>query len=81
MNPLMATGALPGLTTCSSIAVGGRGVSATSSARDQAEELSNWKLNCPFLYDYIATHVLVWPSLSVEILPVEAFGDIAGSVE
>ena len=33
------------------------------------EEYENWKKNTPFLYNALLTHVLEWPSLSVEILP------------
>ncbi|CAG9329603.1 unnamed protein product [Blepharisma stoltei] len=33
------------------------------------EEYKIWKKNCPFLYDALITHVLEWPSLSVDWLP------------
>ena len=35
------------------------------------EEYSNWKANAPFLYDTVITHVLSWPSLTVEWLPLK----------
>lgn len=28
-----------------------------------------WKKNAPFLYDYLTTHPLLWPSLSVQFFP------------
>lgn len=28
-----------------------------------------WKKNAPFLYDYLSTHALLWPSLSVQFFP------------
>ncbi|ODV79837.1 WD40 repeat-like protein [Suhomyces tanzawaensis NRRL Y-17324] len=28
-----------------------------------------WKKNAPFLYDYLSTHTLLWPSLSVQFFP------------
>lgn len=36
-----------------------------------AEEYSTWKANSPFLYDTLITHVLSWPSLTVEWLPLK----------
>ncbi|GMP59244.1 hypothetical protein CsSME_00022607 [Camellia sinensis var. sinensis] len=33
------------------------------------EEYKIWKKNTPFLYDLVITHVLEWPSLTVEWLP------------
>lgn len=68
--PLLTVGGTTNLTaTCPSSISGTRGISSTSAARDQADEFNNWKLHCPLLYDYLATHVLIWPSLTVEILP------------
>ena len=34
------------------------------------EEHKIWKKNVPFLYDTVYTHSLVWPSLTVQWLPV-----------
>ncbi|KAF3990223.1 hypothetical protein FT663_03267 [Candidozyma haemuli var. vulneris] len=28
-----------------------------------------WKKNCPFMYDYVSTHSLLWPSLTVQFFP------------
>ncbi len=33
------------------------------------EEYKIWKKNTPFLYDLVMTHVLEWPSLTVQFLP------------
>ena len=33
------------------------------------EEYKIWKKNTPFLYDLVMTHVLDWPSLTVQFLP------------
>ena len=33
------------------------------------EEYKIWKKNCPFLYDMAITHVLEWPSLTIQWLP------------
>jgi histone-binding protein RBBP4 len=33
------------------------------------EEYKIWKKNTPFLYDLVITHVLEWPSLTVQWLP------------
>lgn len=30
------------------------------------EEYKIWKKNTPFLYDYLVSHVLDWPSLTVD---------------
>lgn len=35
------------------------------------EEYRIWKKNAPFLYDLVMTHVLPWPSLTVQWLPAE----------
>lgn len=34
------------------------------------EDYKIWKKNTAFLYDYLLTHALVWPSLTIEWLPV-----------
>ena len=34
------------------------------------EEYKIWKKNSPFLYDFVLTRGLVWPSLTVEWLPI-----------
>ena len=34
------------------------------------EEYRIWKKNSPFLYDLLLCHVLEWPSLTVEWLPL-----------
>ncbi|KAL0246969.1 hypothetical protein GEMRC1_008175 [Eukaryota sp. GEM-RC1] len=34
-----------------------------------AEEYKIWKKNTPYLYDFVLTHALVWPSFTVEWLP------------
>jgi histone-binding protein RBBP4 len=36
-----------------------------------SEEYRVWKKNTPFLYDFILTHALDWPSLTVQWLPDE----------
>lgn len=38
---------------------------------DQQTEVNYriWKKNAPFLYDYITTHSLLWPSLTVQFFP------------
>jgi len=36
-----------------------------------AEEYCTWKANSPFLYDTVITHMLNWPSLTVEWLPLK----------
>lgn len=33
------------------------------------EEYKIWKKNAPFLYDFVLTHALEWPSLTVDWLP------------
>lgn len=33
------------------------------------EEYKIWKKNSPFLYDFVLTHALEWPSLTVDWLP------------
>jgi len=33
------------------------------------EEYKIWKKNVPFLYDMAITHVLEWPSLTIQWLP------------
>jgi len=33
------------------------------------EEYRVWKKNSPFLYDFVVTHALDWPSLTVQWLP------------
>ena len=33
------------------------------------EEYKTWKRNTPFLYDLVISHLLEWPSLTVEWLP------------
>lgn len=35
---------------------------------EQSEEIVNWKENAPLLYDSLLTHILEWPSLSVQFL-------------
>eukprot|EP00127_Corallochytrium_limacisporum_P005227 Clim_evm44s201 gene=Clim_evmTU44s201 len=35
------------------------------------EEYKIWKKNTPFLYDVVMSHSLIWPSLTVEWLPVK----------
>jgi len=35
------------------------------------EEYKLWKKNAPFLYDLVITHVLEWPSLTCQWLPVK----------
>jgi len=34
------------------------------------EEYKIWKKNSPFLYDFILTRGLTWPSLTVQWLPI-----------
>lgn len=45
--------------------------SEAASDEGIAEEYSTWKANSPFLYDTVITHVLSWPSLTVEWLPLK----------
>jgi hypothetical protein len=34
-----------------------------------SDEYKIWKKNTPFLYDLVMTHILEWPSLTVQFLP------------
>jgi hypothetical protein len=34
-----------------------------------SDEYKIWKKNTPFLYDLVMTHLLEWPSLTVQFLP------------
>lgn len=34
-----------------------------------SEEYKVWKKNSPFLYDFVMTHSLEWPSLTSQFLP------------
>jgi hypothetical protein len=42
---------------------------AQEDLRTINEEYKIWKKNTPFLYDLVMTHVLDWPSLTVQFLP------------
>jgi histone-binding protein RBBP4 len=39
------------------------------------EEYKIWKKYCPFYYDLMISHLLEWPSLTVEWLPIEEISD------
>jgi histone-binding protein RBBP4 len=43
------------------------------------EEYRIWKKNSPFLYDFVITHALDWPSLTVQWLPFEESRSASGS--
>jgi len=51
--------------------------SSTLQAKDMLEErlidaeYKIWKKNTPFLYDFVLTHSLEWPSLTAQWLPVQ----------
>lgn len=52
------------------------GTNLEASASDVVEDDPNddedfmvWKKNTPFLYDFVISHALVWPSLTVQFLP------------
>lgn len=37
--------------------------------KEDEEDFMVWKKNTPFLYDFVISHALVWPSLTVQFLP------------
>lgn len=39
------------------------------------EEYKIWKKYAPFYYDFMASHILEWPSLTVEWLPLQEISD------
>lgn len=47
-------------------------IAETAEDKLIAEEYRVWKKNSPFLYDFVTTHALDWPSLTVQWLPDEA---------
>ena len=53
------------------------GSGTTEQATDMLEErlidaeYKIWKKNTPYLYDFVLTHSLEWPSLTCEWLPVQ----------
>jgi histone-binding protein RBBP4 len=68
----------PSLLDADAVAGGGGGgaMTATATATDILEErlidaeYKIWKKNTPYLYDFVLTHSLEWPSLTVQFLPI-----------
>ena len=41
------------------------------------EKFIMWKRNAPYLYDIMYSHSLLWPSLTVDWLPVKSYNDFS----
>ncbi|XP_020263001.1 histone-binding protein MSI1 homolog [Asparagus officinalis] len=50
------------------------------SAPIEAEEYRVWKKNTPYLYDFVLSHALEWPSLTVDWVPPPPPPPAGGSV-
>ncbi|KAK6203183.1 chromatin assembly complex, subunit 3 [Scheffersomyces amazonensis] len=51
----------------------------TSIGEDTQRNYRIWKKNSPFLYDYLSTNSLLWPSLSIQFFPDHASNKSLGN--
>ena len=64
--------------TAAAAAASHEGVADVLEERLIDAEYKIWKKNTPFLYDFVLTHALEWPSLTCQWLPtVRKAGDTA----